>query len=157
MKKFKLTKETIEFCGTILYRIEALKNFGNVKVGDKGGFVQSENNLSHGDNAWVYDDALVFGKAWVFDDACVCDNAWVSGNALVCDDARVCDNSHICGNAMICDNARVCGNAVICDTSHICGNTVICNSVDIIQVDPIEGRYDFTTFFKNKDDEISVR
>lgn len=145
MKKFKLTKETIEFCGTILYRIEALKNFGNVKVGDKGGFVQSENNLSHGDNAWVYDDALVCGKAWVFDDAWVCDNA------------RVCDNSHICGNAMICDNARVCGNAVICDNSHICGNTVICNSVDIIQVDPIEGRYDFTTFFKNKDDEISIR
>ena len=139
MKKFKLTEETIEFCGIILYRIEALKNFGNVKVGDKGGFVQSENNLSHGDNAWVYDDAWVCGKAWVYDDAWVCDNARVSGNA------------------MVCDNARVCGNAVICDNSHICGNTVICNSVDIIQVDPIEGRYDFTTFFKNKDDEISVR
>ena len=34
-KKYKLTDETIDIEGKTLYRIEALKNFGDVKNGDK--------------------------------------------------------------------------------------------------------------------------
>lgn len=37
MKKYKLTEETKEYYGITLYRIEALKDFGTVKAGDKGG------------------------------------------------------------------------------------------------------------------------
>lgn len=59
-KKYKLTDETIEVDGKTLYRIEALKDFSNVKKGDKGGFIEKEENLSHLGNAWVYDDAKVF-------------------------------------------------------------------------------------------------
>ena len=36
-KKYKLTDETIEVNGKTLYRIEALKDFSNIKKGDKGG------------------------------------------------------------------------------------------------------------------------
>ena len=36
-KKYVLTDETIEFYGTILYRIKAMKDFGDVKKGDLGG------------------------------------------------------------------------------------------------------------------------
>ena len=54
MKKYKLTNETIVHLGFTLYRIEALMDFSDVKKGDKGGFVQSENNLSQLGNAWVY-------------------------------------------------------------------------------------------------------
>ena len=46
-KKYKLTDETIEVNGKTLYRIEALKDFSNVKKGDKGGFIEKEKNLSH--------------------------------------------------------------------------------------------------------------
>ena len=45
-KKYKLTEETTNMGGRTLYRIEALKDFGNVKKGDKGGFIENEDNLS---------------------------------------------------------------------------------------------------------------
>lgn len=60
MKKYKLTNETIVHFGFTLYRIEALMDFSDVKAGDKGGFVQSENNLSQLCNAWVYGNAKVY-------------------------------------------------------------------------------------------------
>ena len=43
-KKYKLTDETIKLNGVTLYRIEALKDFGEIKKGDEGGFIESENN-----------------------------------------------------------------------------------------------------------------
>jgi conserved hypothetical protein len=45
-KKFQLTDSTI-YNSKILYRVQALKDFGDVKAGDKGGWVESEENLSH--------------------------------------------------------------------------------------------------------------
>ena len=44
-KKYKLTDETITFGFKTLHRIEALRSFGNVRKGDKGGFIESEDNL----------------------------------------------------------------------------------------------------------------
>ena len=86
-KKYKLTDETIEVEGKALYRIEALKDFCEIKKGDKGGFIESEDNLSHEGNAWVYDDACVYDNALVTDDACVCGNARVYDNDWVYDHA----------------------------------------------------------------------
>ena len=45
-KKYRLTDETINVNGRILHRIEALRDFYGVKKGDKGGFVEKEENLS---------------------------------------------------------------------------------------------------------------
>ena len=74
-KKYKLTDETINIGGTTLYRIKALKNFSDVKKGDKGGFVESEDNLSHDGDCWIYNNAKAYGKATVFDHAKVFNNA----------------------------------------------------------------------------------
>ena len=52
-KKYKLTEETINVNGITLYRIEALKDFANVKKGDKGGFVEKESNLFQSGDCWV--------------------------------------------------------------------------------------------------------
>lgn len=41
-KKYKLTDETKETNGVIIHRIEALRDFGDIKVGDKGGYVEDE-------------------------------------------------------------------------------------------------------------------
>lgn len=71
-KKYELTSETIDVFNKKLYRIRALKDFGNVKKGDLGGFVESENNLSQEGNCWVsgnakvYDNAEVYGCAEVY-------------------------------------------------------------------------------------------
>lgn len=46
-KKYRLTDESLVLCyGKKLYRIEALKDFGDIRKGEKGGFVESEDNLS---------------------------------------------------------------------------------------------------------------
>ena len=126
-KKYKLTDETINLNGATLYRIEALKDFGEIKKGDKGGFIESENNLSHEGNAWVYDDAHVYGDACVFGCACVYDNALVSGNGQVYGSARVCGNSRVYGNARVTDDACVYGDAFVRGDARVCGNARVYN------------------------------
>ena len=83
MKKFKLTSEFIvDISGVKLFRIKALIEFGNVKAGDLGGYIEKEENLSHMGDAWVSGDARISGDAQVFGDA------WVFGNARVFGDAQ---------------------------------------------------------------------
>lgn len=65
MKKYQLTDETLVVDGRTLHRIRALKSFGDVIAGELGGWIESEKNLSHGGNAWVYGNAQVFGNARV--------------------------------------------------------------------------------------------
>lgn len=70
MKKFEFTGETktisLFFRTATLHRIRAVAGFGLVKVGDLGGWIEKEENLSHFGNAWVYGDARVSGDAQVF-------------------------------------------------------------------------------------------
>ena len=94
-KKYKLTEETINVCGRTLHRIEALKDFNDVKKGDKGGFIGNEKNLSQKDDCWVYDNARV------------CDDAIVYDNAVVYDNAEVFGNAEVYGKAMVYDNAKI--------------------------------------------------
>ena len=79
--KYKLTDETKEYFGITLHRIVCVTAFGNVAVGDVGGFIEKEENLSQYDNAWVYDNAYVGGNAKVCGNAdyIVLKNNWSSG------------------------------------------------------------------------------
>ena len=99
MKKFKLTSEFIvDISGVKLFRIKALIEFGNVKAGDLGGYIEKEENLSHMGDAWVSDDARVSGNAQVFGNARVFGNAWVSGNARVSGDTQVFGDARVSGD-----------------------------------------------------------
>ena len=89
MKKYELTDETLVFGSRTLHRIRALKSFGDVIAGELGGWIESENNLSQDDNAWVYDDALIFGNARVYDNARVYGDAWVYGDARICNSDQI--------------------------------------------------------------------
>ena len=94
MKKFELTAEFVtNVFGKKLFRIKALVAFGNVEKGELGGFIEKEDNLSHGGNAWVCGNARVSGDAQVSGDAWVSGDALVSGNAWVSGDARVSGNA----------------------------------------------------------------
>ena len=136
-KKYRLTDETIEFNGVKLYRIEALKDFGDVKKGDRGGFVQSEENLSQLGNCWIFDNAIVYGKAEVFGDAMiycsakVFDNANVFGDAKVFGDTNVFDDAMIYGKSYVYDNAYVCGNVKVCGYAYVCGNVKLCDKTKV--------------------------
>lgn len=137
MKKYKLTNETIVHLGFTLYRIEALMDFSDVKTGDKGGFVQSDNNLSQLGNAWVYGNAKVYGYASVCGNASVYSNAEVYNYAEVFENAEVYDNAKVYGiakvygDAEVYDNAEVCGYAEVYDNSEVCGNAEVCGDAKV--------------------------
>ena len=81
MKKYEFTGETKEVYGITLHRIRAIKSFSDVNIGDIGGLIEKEKNLSHEGNAWVYGDAKVYGNAKVCGNAdyIVFKNWWSSG------------------------------------------------------------------------------
>ena len=119
MKKFEFTGETktisLLFRTVTLHRIRAVAKFGLVKIGDLGGWIEKEENLSHEGKAWVYDDAKVY------------------------------DDAEVCGNAEVWGNAKVWGNANIFSASHV------------LVIGAIGSRNDFTTFFRDSDNEITVK
>jgi hypothetical protein len=84
-----------------LFQIKALKDFGDVKAGDLGGWVASEANLSQDGNAWIYDNAMAFDDAWVAGDAKVCDNAMVFDNACVVGESKIYGNIKVRGYTKI--------------------------------------------------------
>jgi len=103
-----------------LFRIKTLKNFNNVKKGDIGGYVESEDNLSHDGNCWIFDNAVVRDKAQV------CGNASVWGKAVVQ------DNANVRGEARIFDNVIVRDNVIIGGEADICGDVIISSDKDYI-------------------------
>ena len=120
-----------------LYRIRALRDFGDVKKGDLGGYVQSEENLSHEGNAWIYDNAKAYenskvhGNAQIRDKAEVYLNAEVYGNAVVSfeatvsDDAKVYEKAKVGGGAHVECEAEVYGNAEVTNGVCISGSAKI--------------------------------
>lgn len=152
MKYMLLKSESIVVNEVTLYRIEAVTSFrtrlGKVDIGDKGGYVESEDNLSHTGFCWIWDDAKVsggakvmdnaqvYGKARVFDSATVKNDAIVHGRAIVhgkrcsvynaadvCEDARIWSSS-------ISDRSVVKGYSYVEDStvygsSEILGNSII--------------------------------
>ena len=136
-KKYKLTEETIKVNGSILHRIEALKDFSDVKKGDKGGYIEKEENLSQSGDCWVYHDAVVYGNAEVYDDAKVFEDARIYGNtkvyhnAAVCGDAVVYCDAKVYGTAMVYDNAIIYGYAKVYGKAEVFGNAEICGNAEI--------------------------
>ena len=119
--KYEFTSEEKKIGqGVVFHRVIAMRDFGDVKAGDIGGWVEDYQNLSQGDDC-----------SWVYDDACVCGKAYVSGNARISGNARVFGNAYVSGNAQISENAwvfdhaRVFGNACITGSTNVCGYTRI--------------------------------
>ena len=107
-KKYELLKDdAVTYFGRTLYRIKATTDFGDVKKGELGGYIEKDGNLSH------------LGNSWVTDNARVTDDAMVSGNARVSDNARVTDDARVSGNARVSDNARVSGNARVSELGDV--------------------------------------
>ena len=181
MNKYKILEDQyVEVCGKKLYRVQALKDFGGVKAGDTGGYIESESNLSQSGNAWVSGNALVSDDAWVYGDARVCDDARVSDDAWVYGDARVCDYAQVCGNARVCDYAQVCGDARVCDYAQVCGNARVSDDARVhgnawvcgnarvcddarvsgtrhyLNLGPIGSRYGYTTIYRDKNKKAIV-
>ena len=141
--KYILTDETIDHNGTTLYRIKSqisIPQVGDalgVGVGELGGWVESEANLSQSGNSWIYSDSKVYGHATVSEDArimgplvSVSGNAAVSGSSFLNGVVNVEDYVSISGSSIITDavqlsgflrlhNAILRGNAVMYEPSSL--------------------------------------
>jgi hypothetical protein len=100
-----------EVCG--LYRIIALRDFGVVKKGDKGGWVSSESNLSQGGNCWIFHEASATGNSHVSHEAILC------GSARISDTSAVFEEGCVGGCAVISGDACVYGKALVDGTVHV--------------------------------------
>lgn len=134
MKKYCLVETDKGSEGEKLYQIKVLREFTTinetvVKVGDLGGFVSGEYNLSHEGNCWVANSAEVREQA------CVSGNAYVGGIAVLYGNVQVFDNASmrrghffdsvkIYGNADVSVKEDVWGEVEIFDNAAVCGKNI---------------------------------
>ena len=107
-KKYEIVTHDCVLAGSRrLFRIRAVRDFGDVRRGDLGGYIESEAHLCHDGDAWVHDVAQVYGP-----------NGRVEGNA------RIKGESWVLGR--VDGDAQICDLAVISEYAHAGGRTVVC-------------------------------
>ena len=179
-KHFKLTEETkVNEAGVTLHRIIATRDSRHAKAGQIGGFVESEANL--GGEAWVDNNAEVWGEAFVYCYAYVSgnarvygyaqiyDHAWVGADARVYDNARVHENAYVGGQAEVHGRAEVEGIAEVKDEAEVTGHARVIGWAKIGRRAFIEHLRDYCVFqgfgrwkdypltaFREKNGEIGV-
>lgn len=124
-QKFCLTSERKEIHGRNLYRIKALMTFSDVKIGDLGGWVEREDNLSQDGLCWVYDQACVNHMARISKNAQVRDQAHVGDHAIITDNSTVREKAIVGGYAVTMDNSNVSGRAIITGDVSVHGYAVV--------------------------------
>lgn len=118
INKYKIRTDISKRIGPFtVYRIEALREFGSIKKGELGGWIEKEANLSQCGTCWVYDDADVYN------DAMVADEAMIGGNAKIYNQAQIYNNVEIFGDAHIYGYARIYNNVQIYDNVKVHGHT----------------------------------
>jgi carbonic anhydrase/acetyltransferase-like protein (isoleucine patch superfamily) len=127
--KYRLLDESIQVTGKTLYRIQALCDFGHVKSGDLGGFVESDANLDQTGDCWISDNAKVFDNARIYENAVVSGQAFVRDHARISGAALVTGNAQVSGNPVIFDQAIVTGRSWIYDSALVCGNAIVSGDV----------------------------
>lgn len=160
-KKYELTDNIKVVDGHVLHQIKALRSFDGVRKGELGGWIESFLNLSHSGNAWVgenaevYGNAEVWGNAWVYGNAQVFDYTQILGNAQVSDNAQIYGSAEVMGNAWVYDNAMVYGNATVCGyaqvykNAKVYGNSAIQSSINIREDDDIKDDSSYLVFNNN--------
>lgn len=156
MKKYELTNNSKTVYGKKLFQIRALVDFGDVKAGSLGGYVEKEENLSQCGESWVYnnamvyDTAMVYGKAGVYGNAMIHGDAMIHGYAMVRDDAEVYGNADIYGNAMVYGSANIHGNTNVCGNANITSDARIISDADLLQITGLGSSHRPTTVYRTK-------
>ena len=146
-KKYELTDKTKVYDGCTLHRIRALKDFGDVKAGDLGGWIESEKNLSQRGDCWVSEEAKVYNNAKVHGNAKIYEEAEVYGNADVYGNAEVWGSAKVYGDAWVSGNAKVSWDIWIHEDAKVHGDVEldksvgqldICGNADISSMDQVK-------------------
>lgn len=148
-KKYEILRENAQllkqFGSITVYRIRALKDFADVKAGDLGGWIESEDNLGQEGDCWVYDDSIAMHHAKVRDNARIREQAIVANYAYVYDSATIEERGCVCGHAYVADRAivrtavateygMVYEDACIRDGACIGGNTAVKGNAEVAHI-----------------------
>ena len=143
-RKYKLTDECMQYEGHKLYRIQALRSFADIKEGDLGGYIESEDNLSHDGTCWAYDEAKVFGNAKVCGQSKAYDNAKVYDNALVSGKTQIYNGAEVYGKAMIYGKAKIYNEAMVAGNAEVFGNALVRGNAKVYDNALVSGHADIS-------------
>ena len=127
-----------------LYRIQALKTFTKpggcnpvVHVGELGGYVEAEDNLSQDGNCWIFDKARVKDGGKVLDDAIVYDKCLVSKNSIVRGGSVVGGHCFVTNQSVITDS-RLEGNVIVNGHSIIHSGAYLYGEIGVDQSEIVD-------------------
>lgn len=149
-EKYIFTDESIMVGKRTLHRIKATKNFGNVKAGDLGGFIEFKENLSQIGTCWIAEHAQVYENAHILEDAQIYGWSRVYGHANILGNARIYGNASVYGYSIIFKNAQICGNTEVFGNAKIYDG-ILKNTRSYICLGPVGSRSDYVTFFQVND------
>lgn len=179
-KKYIFTSEEVVLHGHTLHRIQATKDFCDVKAGDLGGLIENEKNLSQENTCWVYPGACAFEKSLIIDDAKLHEEVMAHGCCVIAENANLKGRIHIYGNSYITGDCtiknmaklpiRISGAAEIRYNAEIIAyspfltflnekfkkHAKIHSNSDYLCIGPIGSRSDYTTFYNTEDQGIWV-
>ena len=124
-RKYELTNISMEFGIKTLYRIRALKDFSDVKVGDLGGWVQSEDNLSQKGECWIYDEAKCMDNARMYDDSCMYGYSEMYDSSRMHGDSKMHNYSEMHDYSIMYSYSKMYDNAEMHDNSKMYGNSIM--------------------------------
>ena len=130
-KKYEILMDkenTIEWKGHTLHRIRALRDFGDIKKGDIGGFVENENNLSHKGNCWIYDDAKAMDDSIMYDNSRIYDKSELHDDSIMHNYTRMYDYSELHNNSIMNDDSAMYDNSTMYDYSIMYDNSEMYNN-----------------------------
>jgi len=126
-KKYEFTGKTRKYRDSTLHQIRALKEIthigtsrqATVKKGDLGGWIESEENLSHEGLCWVLPGGMVF------------ENAIVKGNATVFKNGKVYGEADVSETAVVGEKCKVYGEAILTGWSRIYNGVTLHESIRV--------------------------
>ena len=159
--KYELTNIKYQHFEFTLYQIRALKDFGNIKAGQLGGFVSGYHNLSQNGLSWCYPecfcyinakimgDAQAFG-GWVWNKAILKEESTCKDSCFIYDSAECFGQSIIMGEACCSGFSKIFDHAIIKDRGAISSNAWAHGKSEISQYARAGGTAELTGTFKLK-------
>ena len=124
-RKYELTNISMEFGERTLYRIRALRDFSDIKKGDLGGWVSSENNLSQEGDCWIYDNAKCMDNARMYDNSTMYDYSEMYDYSIMRGDSEMHSYTEMHDYTIMYSCSKMYGCSEMHDSSTMHGNSTM--------------------------------
>lgn len=142
--KYCILEERKGFLNKEVNRIMAIRSFlvrGHIPVimGDTGGFVEKEENLSQKGKCWISGDSVALDDSRISGDSYLHGHVLTIGNATVSGNAFIKDNCSVTGDVVIDGNVFMNGNSHVSGKSKVTGNVHLITGVRVTGKSVLDG------------------